>query len=171
MYNGPGGWNDVWGCKALTKDQCDAINGEWAGAGVTCDERECFMGACCWDMNEDGEYNCQWIDEESCGNYSRMDMPAIFHPGESCEDVDCPDDSNDGSHDPIPWESWEDLNRDGIVDIIDVLEVLENFGKESPNAPSGQPSRQPQRGDVNRDGRVGLPDLLRVVGNWGNVGA
>ena len=50
----------------------------------------------------------------------------------------------------------EDVNRDGIVNILDLVSVSSNFGKTGENI-----------ADVNGDGIVNIVDLVRVAGEMG----
>ena len=54
----------------------------------------------------------------------------------------------------------EDVNRDGVVNIIDLTLVASNFGKSGTNA-----------ADVNGDGVVNIVDLTLVAGAFGNTAA
>ena len=74
-----------------------------------------------------------------------------------------------GSHDgtvllwhimpPSPPELSEDLNKDGVVNIIDLVSVASNFGKTGEND-----------ADVNTDGVVNIQDLVLVASNFGQMG-
>ena len=52
----------------------------------------------------------------------------------------------------------EDVNNDGVVNIIDLTWVASNFGKTGPNA-----------ADVNNDGVVNIIDLTLVAAAFGNM--
>ena len=59
---------------------------------------------------------------------------------------------------PEPREIAEDVNKDGIVNIIDLTIVASNFGKQGENA-----------ADINGDGVVNIIDLTLVAGAFGNT--
>ena len=54
----------------------------------------------------------------------------------------------------------EDVNRDGIVNILDLVSVSSNFGKTGENI-----------ADVNGDGTVNIVDLVKVAGEMGAAAA
>ena len=54
----------------------------------------------------------------------------------------------------------EDVNRDGIVNILDLVQVANEFGQTGEND-----------ADVNGDGIVNIVDLVKVAGALGNTGA
>ena len=62
----------------------------------------------------------------------------------------------------VQWDGivHEDVNRDGIVNILDLALVASNFGQ------TGQ-----MTADVNGDGVVNIADLVKVAGMLGNVAA
>ena len=59
-----------------------------------------------------------------------------------------------------PPQLKEDVNADGVVNILDLVRVASNLGK------SGETG-----GDVNGDGVVNILDLVRVAGALGDVAA
>ena len=58
----------------------------------------------------------------------------------------------------VPLQPSEDINRDGIVNIIDLTLVASNFGKTGANA-----------ADVNGDGIINIVDLTLVAAAFGNT--
>ncbi len=60
--------------------------------------------------------------------------------------------------DPIPTQLPEDVNDDGVVNIIDLTLVASNFGETGQNA-----------ADVNGDGVVNIIDLTLVAAAFGNT--
>ena len=59
-----------------------------------------------------------------------------------------------------PPKLKEDVNGDGVVNILDLVRVASNLGKSGENG-----------GDVNGDGVVNILDLVRVAGALGDVAA
>ena len=59
-----------------------------------------------------------------------------------------------------PLQLPEDVNKDGIVDIIDLALIASNFGKPAPNV-----------ADINGDGIVDVIDLALVAAAFGNTAA
>ena len=64
-------------------------------------------------------------------------------------------------HAPLPEdEVWtgpkEDINRDGVINILDMILVSKNIGKPVSEAP---------RADINGDGVISILDLVAVAGN------
>ena len=55
-------------------------------------------------------------------------------------------------------KSSEDVNRDGIVNILDIILVAQNLGQKQPSNP---------RVDVNKDGQVNVLDLVSVAERLG----
>ena len=68
---------------------CDAIGGQFAGAGVTCGETECLpwiqVGACCVIDPMDGTAMCM----ESLGDDECSSLEGVFHADTACIDVEC----------------------------------------------------------------------------------
>ena len=62
----------------------------------------------------------------------------------------------------VEIQSSEDVNQDGIVNILDLVLVAQEFGQK--------PSRNP-RADVNKDGQVNVLDLVLVAGALGEHAA
>jgi hypothetical protein len=63
---------------------------------------------------------------------------------------------------PIPrWLPLEDINSDGVVDILDVVKVVAAYGS-SPSSPNWNPLA-----DINGDGKVDMLDLTRITGVYG----
>ena len=62
----------------------------------------------------------------------------------------------------VESQSSEDVNRDGVVNILDLVLVAQEFGQK--------PSRNP-RADVNKDGQVNVLDLVLVAGALGEDAA
>ena len=58
----------------------------------------------------------------------------------------------------VPLQPSEDINNDGIVNIVDLTLVASNFGKSGENS-----------ADVNGDGVVNIIDLTLVAGAFGNA--
>ena len=61
---------------------------------------------------------------------------------------------------PSPPQLPEDVNYDGVVNILDLALVASNFGKPAPNV-----------ADVNSDGTVDVVDLVLVAAAFGNTAA
>ena len=61
---------------------------------------------------------------------------------------------------PMEPTLLEDVNRDGIVNILDLVQVANEFGQTGEND-----------ADVNGDGIVNIVDLVKVAGALGNTGA
>ena len=64
--------------------------------------------------------------------------------------------------DGVESQSSEDVNRDGIVNILDLVLVAQEFGQK--------PARN-RRADINKDGRVDVLDLVLVAGALGEDAA
>ena len=59
-----------------------------------------------------------------------------------------------------PAQLAEDVNKDGVVNILDLTSVASNFGKSGKND-----------ADVNADGIVNILDLTLVAAAFGNIAA
>ena len=58
----------------------------------------------------------------------------------------------------IPPANPEDVNSDGVVDLMDLVIVASQFNRSPPSNPAA---------DVNRDGKVDVSDLIRVGSHFG----
>ena len=63
-------------------------------------------------------------------------------------------------HPAAPVQLVEDVNKDGVVNILDLTFVASNFGKIGKND-----------ADVNADGLVNILDLTLVAAAFGNIAA
>jgi len=70
------------------------------------------------------------------------------------------DADGDGVPDECTEECPEDVDGDGVVDVLDLLAVLSSWGDTGGGLPA----------DVNGDGVVDVLDLLAVLGAWGPCG-
>ena len=61
-------------------------------------------------------------------------------------------------HPAAPAQLVEDVNKDGVVNILDLTLVASNFGKSGKND-----------ADVNADGLVNILDLTLVAAAFGNI--
>ena len=61
-------------------------------------------------------------------------------------------------HPATPAQLVEDVNKDGVVNILDLTLVASNFGKSGKND-----------ADVNADGLVNILDLTLVAAAFGNI--
>ena len=59
-----------------------------------------------------------------------------------------------------PEQLAEDVNKDGVVNILDLTLIASNFGKSKEND-----------ADVNADGLVNILDLTLVAAAFGNIAA
>ena len=63
-------------------------------------------------------------------------------------------------HPAAPAKPAEDVNNDGVVNILDLTLIASNFGKSGEND-----------ADVNADGLVNILDLTLVAAAFGNIAA
>ena len=149
-------------CHMTTRESCIEIGGNWRGTGKTCEEANCWGGACCY-YDSSGAIVCTQVEDVSA-TYSTYDECYYLYDGlyagryTRCEDIYCPEDLEN---------PWGDINHDGSVDVKDVLGLLDSWGNDVPEKADNASRRQERRKDLDRDGRVGLSDLMSVISQWG----
>lgn len=110
------------------------------------------------DVDQDGDVDADDLNvlvavyegQADCNDNHIHDLVEIFN-GDSA-DVNAngiPDECEDCS---------EDVNGDGVINVIDLVLVITNFGSTNPDPPAA---------DVNGDGIVNVVDLLAVLTNFG----